>query len=204
MWLSWKHRDSDFSGPLTFDEKVELFCEQTLGWQLHIADLITNGGTTFPQPRPDPEPPEPGYPVRDIRHSGFAVLQICLSYFEVVGSFVSAKKQSTPRFEAGVREVLPGIFKNTPDDDDMLDRLYTSGRCGLYHAARTGLAVGLAQPSDGSPMAYDPKAKRVGINPHRLPDALIKHLEKLKAELLDPANADIRRRFEKRFDEGFI
>ena len=39
MWMSWKHRKSDYPNPLIFDQKVEVFYEQTLGWQLHIADL---------------------------------------------------------------------------------------------------------------------------------------------------------------------
>jgi hypothetical protein len=71
--------------PLTYEQKVDVFYEQTLGWRLHIADLIANGGTTFGQCKP----PQPGYAVRSIWHSGFAVLHICLSYFELVGSLVS-------------------------------------------------------------------------------------------------------------------
>ena len=199
MWLSWRHKDSDYSGPLTFEQKVELFYEQTLGWQLHIADLIANGGTVYPQP----ESPEPGYDVPRIRHSGFAVLQICLSYFELVGSLVSSQTTSTGVFGDGVRAVLPGIFTGTPDDDKMLARLYKAGRCGLYHDARTRLGVGLGQPSDGSPMEYDPTNARVGISPERLPVTLIKHLEKLKTDLLAPANVGLRQKFEKRFNEGF-
>lgn len=40
MWISWKHKDTDFKGSLSFDQKVEVFYEQTLGWQLHVADLV--------------------------------------------------------------------------------------------------------------------------------------------------------------------
>ena len=47
MWITWKHQDSQLSWPLTFEQKVDLFYEQTLGWQLHIADLVANGGTAF-------------------------------------------------------------------------------------------------------------------------------------------------------------
>jgi len=71
MWISWKHKDTDFADPLTFEQKVDVFYEQTLGWQLHIADLIANGGVTFGESEPIPS----------IHHSGFAVLHICLSYF---------------------------------------------------------------------------------------------------------------------------
>ena len=47
MWMTWKHEDADFGASFTFEQKVEVFYEQTLGWQLHIADLVANGGTTF-------------------------------------------------------------------------------------------------------------------------------------------------------------
>jgi len=46
LWITWKHEHTDF-GDLTFEQKVEIFYEQTLGWQLHIADLVANGGKTF-------------------------------------------------------------------------------------------------------------------------------------------------------------
>ena len=47
MWISWKHEHTDFPDELNFEQKVEIFYEQTLGWHLHIADLVANGGTTF-------------------------------------------------------------------------------------------------------------------------------------------------------------
>ena len=47
MWITWTHNDASLSWPLTFEKKVELFYEQALGWQLHVADLVANGGTAF-------------------------------------------------------------------------------------------------------------------------------------------------------------
>ncbi len=120
MWISWRQQRSDFQGQLTYDEKVDIFYEQTLGWQLHIADLIANGGATFSQINTS----QPGYEVPSIRHSGFAVLHICFSYFELVGSVVSSETSSAGRFNAGVKEVLPEIFQGTPDDDILLRLLY--------------------------------------------------------------------------------
>jgi hypothetical protein len=75
MWITWKHETTDFPAQLTFEQKVEVFYEQTLGWHLHIADLVANGGTTFGEFKSG----QPGYDVKPIRHSGFAVVQLCLS-----------------------------------------------------------------------------------------------------------------------------
>jgi hypothetical protein len=47
MWTTWEHQDTDLTWPLTFEQKVALFYEQALGWQLHIADLVANGGTAL-------------------------------------------------------------------------------------------------------------------------------------------------------------
>ena len=92
MWITWKHEDTDFVAPLTFEQKVDVFYEQTLGWQLHIADLVANGGTTFGEFKLGKD----GYSVPRIRHSGFAVLHICLSYLELIGSLVTATPRTSP------------------------------------------------------------------------------------------------------------
>jgi hypothetical protein len=199
MWVSWKHQSSDYAGPLTFEQKVEIFYEQTLGWQLHIANLIANGGATFEAPQG-----RPAYEVASVEHSGFAVLQICLSYFELVGSLVApSKKQYGDRFKAGVREVLPSLFKGSADDEALLKRLYKGARCGLYHLGRTGSRVGLGQPLDGSSMEYDPTTRTLSVSPQRLPVVLKTHLDSFKVQLLDPTNATLRQEFEKQFDRGF-
>lgn len=193
MWISWKHQDTDFSGPLTFEEKVEVFYQQTLGWQLHIAGLVANGGTTLGENKP----------VSPIRHSGFAVLHICLSYFELIGSLVSSKPRSSMRFKAGVQRVLPGLVNDSADSAALLRRLHEGARCGLYHEGRTRPGVGLGRPPDGSPIAYDPQSRTVVISPERLPRVLKAHLEQFRSELLDPANSRLRDVFERRFDAGF-
>jgi hypothetical protein len=202
MWMSWKHRKSDFPNPLTFEQKVEVFYEQTLGWQLHIADLVANGGTTFGEVNPA----HAGYEVRNIRHSGFAVLHICLSYFELIGTLVPsmvARPSDTDKFKAGVKAVLPSLFKGASDDDALLKVLYKGARCGLYHLGRPRAHVGLGQPQNGSPIEYDSKSGTVIISPERLPVVLKQHLETFKADLLNPANTALRNEFQKRFDKGF-
>ncbi|HEV8406992.1 MAG TPA: hypothetical protein VGQ34_03575 [Sphingomicrobium sp.] len=82
MMISWKHEDSTLPKSLTFPLKVDLFYEQAFGWQLHIADLVANGGTAFGE-----NGDRKGTTVSAIRHSGFAVLQICFSYFETIGYY---------------------------------------------------------------------------------------------------------------------
>jgi hypothetical protein len=199
MWISWKHEDTDFTGPLTLEQKVDVFYEQTLGWQLHIADLIANGGATFGEFKLG----QAGYDVPCIRHSGFAVLHICLSYVELIGSLVQTTPQSPGKtFEAGLSTIsglISSLYINTP----VVARLYEAARCGLYHEGRTRSGVGLGQPPDGNAISCDPLNGTIAISPERLPLVLKAHLEELRRALLDTKNTDLRDRFERRFDNGF-
>jgi len=61
----WKQERADFGPRLTYEQKVDVFFEQTLGWQLHIADLVANGGMTFGEFQTSQQ----GYQVPRIRHS---------------------------------------------------------------------------------------------------------------------------------------
>src|SRR5437867_2591972 len=95
-----------FATPLTFDQKVDVFYEQTLGWQLHIADLVANGGAAFGEFKQG----HLGHDVPRIRHSGFAVLHICFSYIELTGSLLQPTRRSSMKtFEVGLRAV-PGLI----------------------------------------------------------------------------------------------
>ena len=85
--------------------------------------------------------------------------------------------------------------------EGLLTKLYKGARCGLYHNSMTTPGVGLGQPSDGTPIAFDAAANRLAISPERLATALKNHLEQYRAMLLDPNNTDLRLNFERRFDE---
>lgn len=180
------------------EEKVEIFYQRALGWQLHIADLLANGGV----------PSGKSYSVKPLVHSGFAVLQICLSYFETIGHYergnaLPPKGCQGYFFKEGVRSVLPELPANYGETvfDELLTRLYGGARCGLYHNSMTLPNVGLAQPAGDAPIAYDSAAKTLAISPERLPRALKTHLEGFRRRLLDPKEIELRQNFEHRFNE---
>lgn len=195
MWIAWNCQDTDLSWPLTFEQKVGLFYQQTLGWQLHIADLVANGGTAYGE-----EGEREGNVVCSIRHSGFAVLQICLSYFETIGYYTGEESGSRAAFRKGVEEVFPNLL--TADTDvakAFIDSLYEDARCGLYHNTRTA-RVGLGWPPEPVAIAFDQHERRVLINPERLPGVLKTHLEVFREALLNGRNQELRMAFERRFD----
>ena len=195
MWITWNQQSSDVPWPPPFEKKVDIFYQRALGWQLHIADLLANGG----------QPLGESFSVKPLRHSGFAVLQICLSYFETIGQYEQRKpatKTSTEYFKEGVVSVFPHLIAHHDKHvAGLLARLYKGARCGLYHNSMTMPGIGLGPPSDDMPLTYDAKTNKLAINPESLPRALKEHLEQYRARLLDSRNVELRQNFERRFDE---
>jgi hypothetical protein len=198
MKITWTHDSREIPWPPSFEKKVEIFYHRTLGWQLYIADIISNGGKPLSHEENPVELPS-------VPHSGFAVLQICLSYFETIAQYQSANPQnmsSTALFREGVRAVFPELaVGDQADVAAFLDVLWVQGRNGLYHVSMTRGGIGLGQPGNDIAMAFIPSKKQLVIDPHVLPKALISHLKLYCDQLLDPQKADLRQRFEAMFDK---
>jgi hypothetical protein len=196
MKITWKHDSKDLSWPLSFEKKVEIFYERTLGWQLHIADIVSNGGKPLSLEGDLPEH-------RPVPHGGFAVLQICLSYFETIAQYQSARKQKPATlFKEGVHAVFPELTRrNRAIVEAFLGVLWQQARNGLYHVSMTRPGVELGQPGKDIAMAFNPSSNQLVINPHILPRALKKHLKSYRDQLLDAKNVELRRNFESMFNK---
>jgi hypothetical protein len=192
MWITWRHQDTDFNRPLEFAEKVEIFYHQTLGWQLHIADLVANGGKMFPEVKDGVPIKKTAGSVLPIRHSGFPVLQICLSYFETLGRYTGVTSGSKAAFVAGVKRVFPQYAAS-----DFAKLLYNHARCGLYHNVRS-TQVGVALLNEA--VQYDSTKRRILICPERFPGVLKLHLDQFRNELLQNERKALGKAFEYQFD----
>ena len=193
MWITPNYQDTDFPSPLSVEDKITIFLDRTYGWQLDIADKCINGiidsdGNVISEP---------------IRHSGFAVLHVILSYFEMIAKLqdgFAQKGRSEHYFKEGVLSAF-GSIKAYPADlvDDLLRVLYSGARCGLYHGGVTGPHIVITGDLK-VPIAFSVQHRRLIINPHRLVPALKAHLEEYGRQLRDPANTQLRENFERRFD----
>ena len=196
--ITWTHDSQQIQWPPTFDMKVEIFYHRILGWQLHVADLVSNGGKALSHDGSGEELPT-------VPHAGFAVLQICLSYFETIGQYrriKAATTTSTGFFKEGVHAVFPQLRQgDRAHVDAFLTTLYKQARCGLYHSSMTGAGIGLGQPGNDIALAFLPANNQLIIDPHVLPKALKTHLNSYRDELLDPNNANLRQKFETKFNE---
>lgn len=193
MKITWKHSDSDFGSPLSFDDKITIFRERIWGWHLHIAELCINGGDIH----------DKSIRVQPIPHSGYAVLSITLSYFETIGKHLEGytdRFESEKHFGIGVRAVFPELTSDTTTDvDALLSAMYKGMRCGLYHSTQAMPGIYLSG-EPGAALTYDRVHKQLLINPHLIPKTLVDHLDAYCAQLRNGTDTRLRRNFDERFD----
>jgi hypothetical protein len=108
--------------------------------------------------------------------------------------------KSGEHFKRGVLSVFPSLRNPpVPITDELLEILYSGGRCGLYHGGLTDSRIVLLSDIK-APMGFDTAHKKLLINPHRLVPAIKKHFRQFEARLRNPNNIELRENFERRFD----
>ena len=177
-WVTPKRRLSDLPKDITFNIKIDIFQERIEGWQLNIADYLINSEKAH-------------------KDAGFAVLDILLSYFEMIAKYHEGylgESKSEPYFTKGVNLVFP-YSKGT----NISKILYRFARCGMYHVGTTKNRLIRLEGGNIPSITYD--GKKVTINPHRLVLDFKKHFKDYIKKLEDENNFQMRRNFEKRFDK---
>ena len=199
IWLSPSYQDTDFPFPHSLDTKITLFEDRVLGWKLDIANQLINGSQ-------EKSP---------IRHSGFAVLDIVFSYFEMIAKYEDGFKggESEKYFKKGIHSVFPEIRIFPPSAprplspvgnvvslvDTVLGLMYKGIRCGLYHSGITNGKIFLTGEIT-TPIAFELQNQMLIVNPHLLVPKLKEHLQDYVARLRDVNNTDVRTKFETRYD----
>lgn len=192
MWISPNHTLEEFGGQLSLGNKITIFEDRTLGWQIDVADVLINGRSGVPGLEDVPRNP----------HAGFAVLSIVFSYFEMIAKLedgFAGEGRSREYFERGFASVFPDLMRHPPATAKaVLGRLYSSVRCGLYHMGITAPGV-LLSGDFQYPVMFSNDGRALLINPLLLPEVLRRHLRSYVARLRDQANVDLHRKFEARF-----
>jgi len=182
-WITPYTLSSDLHEPPTLEDKIRLFKEQTLGWQLDIADNCINSNL-------------PG-----MRHCGFAVLFIIFSYFEMIAKMrygYEGMSQSQKFFERGVLDVFPDL-KIHPKLKEIQTILYSSARCGFYHSGMAHKGIKISGEYKKA-LEYTTDPQIVLINPHLLIPLLKRHFLQYMSDVSNPGDPELRANFEKRFD----
>lgn len=184
-WISPNFQDIDFPSGLSLDQKIEIFADRVKGWQLGIAQQCAD----------------------NIAHSGFAVLSIIVSYFEMIAKFRDGciKKTDSERyFKDGVYWVFPPLRNYDPQTADaLLGKLYDEVRCSLYHGGTTGRNIVLtSETPTNAPIELSMDLTTMFINPHKLIPLLQNHFRMYLSQLRDHNEQDLRSKFAARFDHG--
>ena len=176
--ISPKYTTLDFPNGMTIENKIDIFADRINGWQIGIAQKIIQ---------------------HQIQHSGFALLHIVFSYFEMIGKYLSGyigDRGSRSNFKIGVKATFTEIG---PEEEILLNTLYLSVRNGLYHLGMTKINVMLRCDIPGS-IGFNSEKNILAICPDRLVEDLDIKFRNYVSELRNPKNIDLRKNFELRFD----
>ena len=184
-YVSRKHLNTDFSSPPTLDEKITVFEDRVLGWQIEIAQevrrQIESGG-------------EDGA----LRHAGYAVVSLLFSYFEMIAQFIEgtlSQGGTKATFVRGFKYVYPSTTMSNSD----IEEVYKRVRCGMYHDGFTKFGT-LIDGSYRPSVAFD--GDTVKVNPHTLVADVVSHFSNYILTLKNAANTTERGKFETTFDRG--
>ena len=82
MWISKSYTDADFCGNPGPTERIEIFRDRVMGWQIDIAKEMVRQIET------------PG--TGDVmKHAGYAVLAVLTSYFEMIQQHIEGRKRAS-------------------------------------------------------------------------------------------------------------
>lgn len=178
---SSKYYWDEFPNGIALDNKIEIYFDRVLGWQLIPAQETAD----------------------KINHSGFAVLQIITSFFESIAKYREGyceKDASKKFFKKGFELVFPQIQEAIFDltqRDELLEKIYDEIRCGLYHASLTGASTVITGQTNS---AIEIRPGVIIVNPHRIVEPLEVYLRNYVRDLRDAKNVELRQKFEARFD----
>lgn len=131
-----------------------------------------------------------------LAQSGFAILSVVFSYFEMTAQFMSGMG-SDHGSKLFFRDGFKNVFPTSPLSDGEIDDVYIWVRCGMYHGAMPKNEVHVSREIGE---AFRKDSDRLIINPARLVEDLQCHFRQYVCRLRSPANVTERENFERMFD----
>jgi hypothetical protein len=201
------------------DLKIDVFLARIDGWHLEVADRCINGwedvegkesinsllenrsllmsGNSILREQ------QQMIPWHQIPHAGWAVLQIVFNYFQIVGLFKFFNhpdaKDSFKLITLGVKDVFPGLQQYGEAPARVIYEL----RNQLYHIGVKGAKIYISGQLP-EPVIYDPEASQIKINPHSFVRVLRQHLNSYGMSLRNPAETELRAKFEAAFEFYYL
>ena len=103
-------------------------------------------------------------------------------------------------FKQGLLLVFPSLANHPSGvSDQVLDSLYEGVRYGLYHGGGTVGSIAITWDQK-SAMVFSPDGKSILLNPEMIIAVVKAHFDSYITRLRDAKNAELRERFNRRFD----
>jgi hypothetical protein len=184
--------------------KIDVFLARIDGWHLEVADRCINGWEN-PDGQPCINAIHNGLKLKHIPDSGWAVLQIVLNYFEIIGLFKFFKKSKVKDrqflFEKGVFDVFPEFSGQKPN---IAGILYSDLRGGLYHAGMKSGRIFLRHAEPPLALRYDHQNNLLVVDPHVFVPRLRQHLAEYGERLRHPDETALRAKFDAAYQIYYI
>lgn len=177
---------------IPLEEKINIFEEHIKNFQIGFAQDLLN---------------------KKIENSGLAIITILFTYFENIGKYREGYTNYDRVGEfckKGLEWVFPDI--NSWGDDlttSFLNKMYTEGRCGIYHTTYPGYGI-LLRDNLVHPIELDKEEIGTREDPiividyTKLPHPIALHFERYISMLRDVTNDKLRESFETRFDSIYF
>ncbi len=176
--ISPHHLADEYSEHWNDDDKIEVFLDRIMGWQLRPAHDILEA---------------------KIQNSEIAILSIIVSYFEMIAKYEDGfigSGRSAFYFRKGLLSVFPTI---EPESVTLLSSLFQNLRCGLYHSALPSARVILGSNPTGS-IGFNEAHDLLMVNVELLLNDMALHFEAISAKMRNLENKELRGNVIKRFD----
>jgi hypothetical protein len=176
--ISPNFKAHDFPNGIFIEDKIIIFSDRVVGWQIDIARNIIQS---------------------KIPHSDFAILKILISYFEMIAKYYegySRNDGSKKYFVKGLKYTFPEL-NDAPNY--ILEEFYNNIRNSLYHNGFTNHRVIITNNIDCS-FRYDQLNKLIVVCPTNLAFDIKNKFSEYIKELNNLRNIELREKFEARYD----
>jgi hypothetical protein len=176
--ISPNHFAEEYAEHWNDNDKIEVFIDRIMGWQLQPAHRILEAKIT---------------------NCEVALLSIIVSYFEMIAKYEDGfigNGRSGFYFKKGLLSVFPTI---ETESVTLLSSLFVNLRCGLYHSALPSARVILENNPAGS-IGFNETHDLLKVNVEILLNDIALHFEAFSAKIRNPENHNLRKNVIKRID----
>lgn len=185
------------------DKKIDIFLDRVDGWHLEVADRMINGWHDAAG-KPCIRAPYRGQVVPHIPDAEWAVLQIVINYFEIIGFFKYFDEIDSGDHRAYFRKGVFDVFPEFDNMQEVFEILWSDVRGRLYHGGIRRGRVLLRQADPPTALQYDPRNGKIAVNPHQFVRHLRAHLAGYGEDLRDEDEQDLRDTFEAAYNAYYL